>query len=247
MINKIVETYKALVGTGQYYYEEEIFTKLEDAFIVNMKDTTGFSLIHGLRSIVNYNNTISGTSGKCELGDIEIRMKDDANYPDTFRRVFLQFKVKDKKGNKFNIPISQDDLYSCTGFDSDCVYNGTKSLNKANAMFTVINKDELIFGNCESFKKIIGCKSSKYRTRLLQPTGISILLSSSPYTYDYCSYTNSLEKFLENMRDMKVGEELKRSRTLGPIDVTGTGSIEDNTYLGPARVLVAIDVSKLNN
>lgn len=213
-IKNIVANYDILSGEDKNYYEQELFTKFEDAFIYEIgKGKTGLKIIHGKRSIVAF-PTVADKG--CELADLRCLFY--STKQKKCRLLFLQFKkatydsakpfvveISDKqyelydthpdvfsKSRKISIPkdVLKDNLYKC---------------DDAGTMFALIKEDKhggypLIFSNANKLNPV---GTRKYECM----GGTSVIMNGVP-GFSYCEYAPSFQDFLELVKDMKVGREI---------------------------------------
>ena len=110
-INNIVENYDKLSGGRNIYYEQEIFTKFEDAFVYEIgSGRTGLKIVHNKRSIVAF----PGPKDEgCELADLRCLFYSPIKRK--CRLLFLQFKKNTYDSAKpfiVKIPDKQYELYN---------------------------------------------------------------------------------------------------------------------------------------
>lgn len=219
-ITQIDRNYNMLLGTGKYY-EEEIFTKFEDAFILEAGSApcSGITIIHSQRSKV----VPVGATNDVELGDVRILMYSPKRYVNygtsqAFRQLFIQFKKYEGKNRSIIIKPPQFELYNqhkdvvsvshATYKFKNSVLNKSVSADSdiwhAGTMFAVgysetgLPKLKLIDSELHRFKK---------RTNYLWKIDETAITEQEVSTdgYEYCTYIASLKDLLLHMKDMRVG------------------------------------------
>ncbi len=216
-IKQIVECYKNFVQTGHNYYEEEVFTKLEDALISEVgTDGTGIKIVHGGRSMVSY----TGMKGKkCELADVRFLFYSPSRRK--CRLVFLDFK-KNKQYKKIGNMIKvQDDHYNMYfSIPRKKVYPVTRGLyiptdiladhkhkfHRSCTMYAIIDSDvkkdySVSFTVAD---KLINRGGIKYE----YPVS-SVVEISGNASFEYCTYIPGLEEFFEQAKEMRIGREIE--------------------------------------
>ncbi|MCF2656626.1 hypothetical protein [Lacrimispora saccharolytica] len=224
-IDKLVDTFHLLCQQG-VYYEQELFTKFQDMFLV--KGINGVTIIHSHRSMVKFRN---GTSfEKSELGDVLLFFFE----PNTgkVRQLFLQFKLCKTKSSatERSIPYNaindkQLRLYSkhpkvefaasrkaSFPFHEDILKDkkyGIKKLENSGTMYVVM-EDSVPY---PEFYVIGPEHLDIHHTRpkkIVWKKGASIEIDSSS-KYEYLVYAESLSDFLKCASEMKVGMEISET------------------------------------
>jgi hypothetical protein len=99
---------KLALITPKKYYEEELFTKLEDAIIFSNNQNIHSGIMHGSRSIITYKRNKKNFP-KCELGDMVFLITDSKNKK--ARICLFQFKRDLSTANTFKGSYNQLYLY----------------------------------------------------------------------------------------------------------------------------------------
>lgn len=213
MIKNIDDNFSLLTSTGSYY-EQEITTKFEDAFIMECgPGKTGLTIIHGQRSMIYYEN-IAGEVIKCELGDMRFIMYSELKKE--IRQLFVQFKrgnLNSKLEPYATVNDNQFELYNkhpLVKKDLKGIYKNffrhdpaaASHSDHAGTMFAIEYKN----GSHKSNIYMTNCKSITRKRNKCTCTVLPTTTSSIPY--EYCDTIASLKELLENMKDMKVGRKI---------------------------------------
>lgn len=213
-IKDIVEYYQNLVSGGNEYYEEEIFTKLEDAmiFVIGTKGT-GLKIVHSGRSMVSY----AGMKGKkCELADVRILFYSLKR--EKCRLVFLDFKKNKQCRRLGNVIEVQEDHYNLYKMHYD-----VKSAMRGVYIPEDILKDKIYYfdESCTMYAIIdsdvkkdypisfVGVEQLIRRSRIRYEYPMKSVVDIAGNTsFEYCSYIPGLEEFFEQAKDMRIGREI---------------------------------------
>lgn len=250
-IDKLVDIFHLLCQQG-VYYEQELFTKFQDMFLV--KGIDGVTIIHSHRSIVKF-DTGSGDE-KSELGDVLLYFYE----PNTkkVRQLFLQFKLCKTKSSatECSIPYNaindkQLRLYSKHPkvsfsasskapflFPSDILKDnkyGIEELENAGTMY-VIMEDSVPYPEFYVIGPEYLKKSPTRPKRFTWTKGASIIIDSAS-EYEYLVYAESLSDFLKCASEMKVGMEIEGSEYKDYLQKAANGKV-------PIPI-IAIDVEAL--
>lgn len=223
-IKNIVENYEYLSDAGGNYYEHELFTKFEDAFIYEIgKGKTGLKIIHNKRSIVAFP---TAADKGCELADLRCLFYSPKQRE--CRLLFLQFKKSVYDSAKpfvVEIPDKQYVLYNTHPevfsksrkifIPKDVLKDLLYKCHDAGTMFALIKENKgggypITFTNAKKLK-LVGTR--KYECM----GGNSVIMGGVP-GFSYCEYAPSFKDFLEQVKGMKVGREIpliSLSMTLG--------------------------------
>lgn len=230
-IKNIVENWELLTN-GYDYYEEELFTKFQDAFICETRTApSGIKIIHHARSYVHCADfgKLKSAAGvknpKSELADLRLLAYSPTR--DTARLLFLQFKKGeiDSKGNFTKIGEKQMLLFSefpTVSFEKksgpcNILKDGINNVPQSGAMFAIIEYDDtqkkynLRFMNHTELNPSTAVGATKPKEKhyykLHTPT-----ISTAPKTsFQYYDYVPSFEEFMKCVKDLEVGREIKIS------------------------------------
>lgn len=228
-IRDIVENWELLTN-GYDYYEEELFTKFQDAFICETRTApSGIKIIHHARSYVycadfaKLKSTAGVKDPKSELADL--RMLTYSLKRNTARLLFLQFKRGnvDSGGNFAEIGEKQMLLFSefptvsfgKRGGPCNILKDRNNSVPQSGAMFAIIEygsvekKYNLRFMNHTELDlpAAVGAAKpkEKHYYKLHTPT-----ISKAPKTsFQYYDYVPSFEEFMKCVKNLEVGREIE--------------------------------------
>lgn len=220
-----------LLSTGNKYYEEELFTKFEDAFLYECGNgKTGIKIIHHARSFVRCTKfstlpCIKAKDPHCELADIRFLAYSLDN--DTARLLFLQFKEgkEDATGHYAKIDEKQMLLFSefpevsyyGKGFiPKDVLQDHNHGCPQSGAMFAMIEYDSvckeynLRFMNHTMLDPDKPCRSSSTIEKHYydHPTPPIKPGKASTPAFKYWDYIPSFEDFLNKVKKLEVGREI---------------------------------------
>ena len=217
-MKNIERNYELLLREGNYY-EQEVFTKFEDAFLMetNPGRSSGITLLHGHRSFVSY--TAGGVNyKKGELADVRLLMYSPSKKQ--IRQLFLQFK---RYEDIIQLNPKQADLYNEHPDVSPCdsakkyifdrgVLNKSCSSDKeilhAGTMFATgyydSGKAKLVIKTGD--KSQYPLPSGKTAGNFWVPANDKSITSCvSVDKYEYCLCLTSMQELLQNMNECKVG------------------------------------------
>ena len=213
-ITNILKNYELLTSNNDNYYENELFTKFEDAFIYAAgKGIDDIKIIHGSRSMIRFP---TGAGKECELADLRCIFYSIKQ--NEYRLLFLQFKREKYASPKpfvVKIDEKQYELYNThpdvfpksrkITIPNDILKDKIHGCNDAGTMFALIKADghggyPLLFANA---KKLHLKGKNKYECM----GGTSVIKKTVP-GFTYCEYAPDLEEFLKQAKDMNVGREI---------------------------------------
>jgi len=212
-IRKIEENFDRMLVDGKYY-EQEIFTKFEDAFLmetVGSGTASGITLLHGNRSMVRFKTSSMATEKSGELADVRLIMYS----PDKrqIRQLLLQFKMYE---DVIKIPLKQRELYD----EHPDVFPNKKAsfsfdpgvLNKTCSSDTMVLHAGTMFATAfhEGGKAKLIMKSGDKRLYVSgKPDWEPKVDSSMEYTstdgYECSISITSMKEFLEKLKELKIG------------------------------------------
>lgn len=225
-----------LLSTGNKYYEEELFTKFEDAFLYECgKGKTGIKIIHHARSFVQcteFSTVLKCTSGvkdpHCELADI--RLLAYSLERETARLLFLQFKEANHNSKGHYAKIDEKQMLLFSEFPMVSYYKQGPALHdvlkdniyncpQSGAMFVMIEYDSarkeynLRFMNHTMLKpqkpKLIKSKEGTHYYDIHHKTQRSTPhAAGSSLVFTYCDYVPSMKEFLDNVKKLEIGREI---------------------------------------
>lgn len=227
-IKNIVENWELLTN-GNDYYEEELFTKFQDAFISETKSgPSGIKIIHHARSYVHcadfskLKSTAKVKDPKSELADL--RLLTYSLKSETARLLFLQFKRGgvDSKGHFAKIGEKQMLLFSefpevsfekMTGA-CKILKDDINSVPQSGAMFAIIEYDKgskeynLRFMNHTQLNLPVAVGAAKSVEKHYYDDSLDPTVNTVGTSFEYYDYASSFKKFMQHVKDMKVGREI---------------------------------------
>lgn len=210
MIN---QTFSELSANGNYY-ENELFTKFEDSFIMDMgSGRTGLKIIHGHRSMITFGAI---KPKRCELSDVRFLFYSPKKCE--ARLLFLQFKKgeRNRAGDLvFKVGAPQHELFAThplveykkngVVYTLDILKDKVHSCDDAGTMYVIAenigNTYELSFANN---KAIVGTGATD--TYRCISTVLPRLITVPGFTY--CEYVPDFKEFLRQVKQLQVGREI---------------------------------------
>lgn len=230
-IAKIVGNWERLTD-GYDYYEEELFTKFQDAFICETRTgSSGIKIIHHARSYVHCADfgrlksvaVAKVKNPKSELADL--RLLTYSLKRNTARLLFLQFKKgeTDSKGcfaeisEKQMLLFSQFPTVSFAGTAGSCdiLKDSRHGVPQSGAMFAIIEyddsrkKNELRVMNHTQLNLPVAVGAAKEKEKHYYIRHKSVIKTPPKAPFQYCDYIPSFEEFLKCVKDLEVGREIK--------------------------------------
>ena len=225
-----------LLSTGNKYYEEELFTKFEDAFLYECNGrNNGINIIHHARSYVQcieFSTVLRCTGGVtapyCELADI--RFLAYSLKRNTARLLFLQFKEAKQNTIGYYADINEKQMLLFSEFPMVSYYGQGPDLHdvlqdtihncpQSGAMFAMIEYDSaskeynLRFMNHTmlnpQYPRLTRSKSGyHYYDHLLPTSTTTVPATASSPAFTYCDYVSTFEEFLYRVKRLEVGREI---------------------------------------
>lgn len=231
-IKNIVENWELLTN-GYDYYEEELFTKFQDAFICETQTApSGIKIIHHARSYVycadfgKLRSTAGVKDPKSELADLRLLAYSPTR--ETARLLFLQFKKGEIDSGKNFAEITEKQMLLFSEFPTvsfekksgSCEILKDRIAPQAGAMFAIIEYDDiqkkynLRFMNHTKLEPptAVGAtrpKEKHYYENSRVPLINTVPKKSFKDPFKYCDYVPSFEEFMKCVKNLEVGREIE--------------------------------------